>query len=140
MKKETSRWSRNSHAYLKQRQQCLDIKVLNLICCFTRPNTLVSNNYCPVPYKLPDFLNVFRRYYFDFSFKFQEFSNNFEMLLEVTFLKMHFIARTSPRFSAPIPTFYICGLWVRVRAKRFMKKPKIHDTTRYLASEGLRDN
>ena len=46
----------------------------------------------------------------------------------------------SPRFSAPIPTFYIGGLWVRVREIWFMKKRKIHDTARYRASEGPGDN
>ena len=49
-------------------------------------------------------------------------------------------AEPSPRFSAPIPTFYIGGLWVRVREIWFMKKRKIHDNARYRASEGPGDN
>ena len=56
-------------------------KFLNFKCHFTRPNTLVSDNCCPVPRKLCDFLNVFRGYYSIFLSNLTNFSNNYEMLL-----------------------------------------------------------
>ena len=61
-------------------------KFWTLECHFTRPNTLVSDNCWPVPWKLCDFLNLIVGIISIFFSNFTNFSNNFEMLLCQNFI------------------------------------------------------